>query len=329
MTATKRKIFTISLLFFASLFTLSLLAPVYATTIHSSGFEVGDGYGDWDSTTESGSATLEIDQTTVHSGVNSSKHTGDDGSGNAYCHEDIDFSTIPFFYFECALYVESFSGHYLALVGGAYRFATASGALRIDSGYNLELTWKGTDYTEYNVDILAVSTGEWYEIAVAFYAHGSLGNYTVWVGGVENVSDTGLDTLAGGEYANYWDWGIKGGYSADVYYLDSILLTDEVPTGAVEDTEVFFETVGVSTFIQSKREKLVGFGESASLQVEVVTLREGMFEVTETIYETPKITAVLVTTSEYIVTDDDVIIAIAILAFILVLVCLALIFVHR
>lgn len=235
-------------------------------TIFSDGFE--NGYNNWDSTTESGSATLDINQTIVQSGVNSSKYIGDDSNGNAYCRKNIDFSSYPYIFYNVSFYVESYNGHYYCDIGGPYRFSTGGGILRIDGGYVLELHWKDTSYVEHNIDLFTPSTGQWYVIGVAFYYHSSAGNYTVWVNGVENVSDTGLDTMIGGEYPNYFDWGIKAGYSADVYFLDDILLTDEIPTGGPSPVNIsgtFEETAVVTDLLSYAKAIGSAFEESGTV----------------------------------------------------------------
>lgn len=294
-------------------------------TIFATGFEDGSGYDEWDSTTTSGSSTFAINQTIVYAGVNSSKHVGDNAGGNAYLQEDIDFSSYPYFYYEAQIYFEDLGDGGSCFLFGPYRFSTGAGVFKLNNN-KIYFYWKETDWTEHNVEVFTPSTGQWYTLGAAIYSN-IAGNYTVWLDGAENVSDTGVDMVPGGQIPNRFYCGLFLEFAGPTVFYDDVLVTDEIPTGGEEGQDVtveLSETISVSSsliylkelgfsssnsltmsssFVNIK-ELLISSGETVTSTTETETQTETGLTLSEIISQTIAILATLYTKTEIAITRE-------------------------
>lgn len=244
-------------------------------TIFATGFEDGSGYDEWDSTTTSGSSTFAINQTIVYAGVNSSKHVGDNAGGNAYLQEDIAFSSYPYFYYEAQIYFEDLGDGGSCFLFGPYRFSTGAGVFKLNNN-KIYFHWKETDWTEHNVEVFTPSTGQWYTLGAAIYSNAA-GNYTVWLDGAENVSDTGVDMVPGGQIPNRFYCGLYLEFAGPTVFYDDVLVTDEIPTGGEEGQDVtveLSESASVDASLLFWKELLFSSAASASVDSGLVYRKE-------------------------------------------------------
>lgn len=318
-------------LFCVLVLVLSSIYSVFAIEIFSDGFESGN-FSEWTGTYDSGDNIQEVIDTDSYEETYCAHFTDPSGDGS-YVYKSI--SEVSEIYMQHRVkfvdptttneddtFCMRFShdvGSWINIVGIEYYSGSGQ--------YKWLLYGRdGVDAAVYRGDLFTLDTDKWYCIELHSVIDGTVGECELWVDGVSVCSLSNIDTNNYGNI-NYVLSGLCH-RAGDEIYVDEVIISDTFISEEQNVTEVLQETASSSESLTDLKEKLVNYGETSSLQTEITTQREGTVTMTETVTETPLITAVLYTSLGVEITVISAL-TFAVLAFIIAIIAIIIVLAQK
>jgi len=291
---------------------LGSITIIHATILFNDGFETND-FSAWDGTTGSpatssdyahhGTYSVKIDASeTVYKSITNTADA-------RYIRSYVYFVTLP----TSDVYQVGICGFAPAGFHGYPFFATA---YKDPADSTVKFALRDTYFNNWNITAIEPNTGEWYYVEVKYiksgtgelYVDGTLRatlscpavntDYS-FVGSPEGTQGTGYidcvvvaDTYIGPE---------EEGQNIFETFEESLTVASSIIDNKEKHIS-YGESNSITSSITDTKEKHISYGESSSVQVETTTQKEQGMTMSETVYENPQISSILITTIESAIT---------------------------